>query len=146
MSDKLYKALNQQVANLTVLYTKLHHYHWFIKGTDFFTLHEQFQKEYEEIAEMTDELAERLIMIGGTPLSTMKDYLKETTLKEDQGKLKTNKATVKNLVEDYEQLAKEIKEAIEVADDEDDDVTEDLLIGILKTFDKKIWMYKAFLG
>lgn len=28
-------ALNVQVANWSVLYTKLHHYHWYVKGAVF---------------------------------------------------------------------------------------------------------------
>lgn len=34
--NKVVTALNQQVANWTVLYTKIHNYHWYVKGPHFF--------------------------------------------------------------------------------------------------------------
>lgn len=40
MSEKLLNVVNKQVADWTVLYVKLHNYHWYVKGKDFFTLHE----------------------------------------------------------------------------------------------------------
>ena len=38
------KELNQQVANWTVAYTKLHNFHWYVKGPNFFSLHEKFEE------------------------------------------------------------------------------------------------------
>ena len=40
------KELNQQVANWTVAYTKLHNFHWYVKGPNFFSLHEKFEELY----------------------------------------------------------------------------------------------------
>ncbi|HVH95332.1 MAG TPA: ferritin-like domain-containing protein, partial [Bacillus sp. (in: firmicutes)] len=48
MTQELIHAVNKQVANWTVLYVKLHHYHWFVKGHHFFTLHEKFEELYDE--------------------------------------------------------------------------------------------------
>ena len=38
-SQQLIELVNKQVANWTVLYTKLHNFHWYVKGPNFFTLH-----------------------------------------------------------------------------------------------------------
>lgn len=144
MTEKLQKHLNQQVANFTVLYEKLHHYHWYVKGKQFFTLHEQFQKDYEEVTELVDELAEHLIIIGGSPVSSLKEYLEVTTLEENQKQAKTANTMVTQLIADYKQLVKELTEAIDEADDVDDDVAEDLLINIKGSLQKKIWFYTSF--
>ena len=40
------KELNQQVANWTVAYTKLHNFHWYVKGPNFFSLHKN-SKNYK---------------------------------------------------------------------------------------------------
>ena len=37
------EALNKQLANNTVLWTKLHNYHWYVKGPNFFSLHAKFE-------------------------------------------------------------------------------------------------------
>lgn len=145
MTKELHQALNQQVANFTVLYEKLHHFHWYVKGKQFFTLHEKFQEDYEEVTELVDELAERLIIIGGTPVSSLRGYLESTTLSENQQEAKNANQMVQLLVADYRQLVAELKEAINFADDADDEVSEDLLIGISATLQKKIWFYSSFL-
>ena len=64
--------LNKLVANLTVLYTKLHSFHWYVKGRSFYTLHEVFENYYNHTTESLDEVAERLLAIGGRPVSTLK--------------------------------------------------------------------------
>ena len=40
----LENVLNQQIADFNVLYTKLHRFHWYVKGPQFFTLHEKFEE------------------------------------------------------------------------------------------------------
>jgi starvation-inducible DNA-binding protein len=146
MPEQLFRSLNLQVANFSVLYTKLHHYHWFVKGNSFFTLHEKFQKDYEEITEYVDELAERLIQIGGKPISTMKEYLIEASLKENHQQEDTADKMVTALVRDYQQVVEELSDTIETAGNVGDNVTEDLLISISSSLEKKIWLYNAFLN
>lgn len=51
------KELNQQVANWTVAYTKLHNFHWYVKGPNFFSLHVKFEELYNEASQYVDELA-----------------------------------------------------------------------------------------
>lgn len=62
MSKPLVDSVNVQVANFTVLYEKLHHYHWFVIGHHFFTLHEKFEELYNEITSTLDEMAERVLI------------------------------------------------------------------------------------
>lgn len=59
----LENVLNQQIADFNVLYTKLHRFHWYVKGPQFFTLHEKFEEFYNETADYIDEYAERLLAI-----------------------------------------------------------------------------------
>lgn len=146
MSKTVQKAVNQQVANLSVLYEKLHHYHWFVKGPHFFTLHEKFQEDYEAVTELVDEVAERLIQIGGVPVSTLKAYLDTTSLVENQKNSVTAEQMVESLLVDYKQLLAEWQKVIEAASEAEDKVTEDLFIGMSAAFQKKVWLYEAFLG
>ena len=74
--------LNKLVANLTVLYTKLHSFHWYVSGRSFYTLHEVFENYYNYTTETLDEAAERLLAIGGRPVSTLKGALELATIKE----------------------------------------------------------------
>ncbi|KAF6610761.1 DNA starvation/stationary phase protection protein, partial [Paenibacillus sp. EKM208P] len=64
--------LNRQVANLNVLYVKIHNYHWYVKGSSFYTLHVKFEELYNEVTLKMDEIAERLLALKGSPSATLK--------------------------------------------------------------------------
>lgn len=144
-NEKLQSLLNQQVANLNVLYVKLHNYHWYVKGPLFFSLHEKFEEFYNEITAKMDEVAERLLTIGGRPYATVKQYLEHTTLQEATGN-ETAEEMVKQLVKDFNQLIAECGEAQEVAQAAGDEPTNDLFIGIQSDLEKHVWMLNALLG
>ena len=80
------KELNQQVANWTVAYTKLHNFHWYVKGPNFFSLHEKFEELYNEASQYVDDLAERILAIGGNPVGTLKESL-EISIVDEAGKI-----------------------------------------------------------
>lgn len=138
------KQLNQQVANLSVLYVKLHNFHWFVKGESFFQLHEKFEELYDETTEIYDEVAERMLMIGEKPVGTLKGALELATIKEATGK-ETTKEMIESLIHDYKLLNDEFGHAIPVAESTNDDVTVDLLTSNRAVFQKHIWMLQELL-
>nr|WP_275262057.1 Dps family protein [Paenibacillus tepidiphilus] len=142
---ELYAALNRQTANWTLLGVKLHHYHWYVNGPQFFTLHEKFEELYNEAAGFVDELAERLLAIGGKPASTMTQYLALSDLKEAAGG-ESAKEMVAQLVQDFTLIVEELKAGIEAAEDLGDHPTADLFIGIRSSVEKTTWMLNAYLG
>ncbi|MFF2911874.1 Dps family protein [Paenibacillus sp. NPDC057934] len=142
---ELQAALNRQTANWTLLGVKLHHYHWYVSGPHFFTLHEKFEEFYNEAAGYVDELAERLLAIGGQPASTMKQYLALSGLEEARGGENAHDM-VAELVKDFASIAEESKEAISAAEELGDQPTADLLIGIRSSVEKHAWMLNAYLG
>lgn len=145
MSEKLISAVNQQVANWTVLYVKLHNYHWYIKGRHFFTLHEKFEELYNEANVHIDELAERILALEGNPIATMKECLELSSVKEATGK-ETEEVMVQTICEDYERMVDELQKAIELAEEANDEGTGDMLIAVKQSLKKHIWMLKAYLG
>lgn len=138
-------ALNQQLANWSVLYVKLHHYHWFVQGDAFFTLHEKFEELYDEAAKFIDELAERVLMVGGRPPATMREYLATASISEATGK-ETTAEMVRITTEDFRRLLDELKRGMETAEQAGDESTVDLLLGIHTFLEKQIWMLSAFLA
>lgn len=139
----LQNVLNKQVSNLSVLFTKLHHYHWYVKGPQFFQLHEKFEELYDEMNELYDAFAERLLMIGGSPVSTQKGNLELTSLKEETNHKMDQMSMVKAVLADIKQLSEEFKVALDVAGSENDEVTVDMFVGALTSFEKHIWMLSA---
>ena len=82
MNKKIIDKLNVHLADWNVLYTKLHHYHWYVTGPHFLALHAKFEELYEFAATSLDEAAERILAIGGEPISSLKQYMEQATLKE----------------------------------------------------------------
>lgn len=137
--------LNKQLADWNVLFVKLHNYHWYVKGGDFFTLHAKFEELYNEASIHIDELAERVLIIGGKPLGTMREYLDTSGIKE-ANKLVKAEGMVQDLIHDYQYLIEELKDGMEITDYENDSVTHDMLLAIREQLSKHVWMLKAFLG
>lgn len=144
--EKLHNFLNKQVANFSVLFTKLHNHHWYVKGDKFFTLHEKFEEYYDEINEYFDEFAERLLTIGGKPASTLKEYLELTSLKEVTEKELDSNLMVKDIHADFMQIANELTLGIKIAGDIEDEVTVDLFVSTAAELEKHAWMLKFYLG
>lgn len=140
----LEQVMNQQLANWNVLYTKLHRYHWYVKGPHFFTLHGKFEELYEEAAGTIDELAERLLIAGGKPISTLKEYLQYATIEETSDVL-TAEEMVQNIVNDFSKLISELKEGKNAAEQENDEVTSDMFTELIEKLSKHNWMLTSFL-
>ncbi|WP_433583400.1 Dps family protein [Paenibacillus amylolyticus] len=139
------QVLNRQVANLNVLYVKIHNYHWYVKGPNFFTLHVKFEEFYNEVTVQMDEIAERILTLKGSPAATMKEYLELSSIQEAAGG-EDAKTMVQNLIEDFATLSNEYQEGIEVADAAEDQPTSDMLTGFKSDLEKHMWMLRSFLG
>ncbi|SCU34844.1 starvation-inducible DNA-binding protein [Staphylococcus xylosus] len=144
-NEEVVKVLNQQVANWTVAFTKLHNFHWYVKGPNFFSLHTKFEELYDEASQYIDDLAERILATGGNPVATLKESL-ELSIIEEAGKGYKAEEMVEELSKDFDKISKQLEQAIEVASNAEDDVTEDMFIGMQTNIDKHNWMLKSYLG
>lgn len=145
-SEEVSKVLNQYLANLHVLYTKLHNYHWNVEGKSFFQLHAKLEELYNNTAEELDAVAERILTLGFRPAASMKEYLELATLKEVKSEPITGEAIVKDLQKDFETLIAELRTALKIADQNDDQVTVDLFVGSIGNLEKTLWMFRAYLS
>lgn len=145
MSAALNKELNKQVATWSVMYTKLHNFHWYVKGPQFFTLHAKFEELYNEATLHMDEIAERLLTLGGKPVATLKEHLELSDVTEATGK-ETTEQMVATVVKDFDKIMKSLKKGMDEAAKDEDDMTEDLLNAVYQSIEKHQWMLNAFLG
>lgn len=145
MNKQVIEVLNKQVADWSVLFTKLHNFHWYVKGPQFFTLHEKFEELYTESATHIDEIAERILAIGGKPVATMKEYLELSSIQE--AKIRRNcRRDGRSNHERLRNDASRTEKGMEIAQDSDDEMTSDLLLGIYTELEKHAWMLRAFLN
>lgn len=141
------EALNRLVANQGVLYVKLHQYHWYVTGSDFFTLHDKFEELYNEASEHFDAFAERMIAKGEKPYSTLSEFIEHATIEEKPyTDAISSEQMVGNIISDFEKIKQVAHEGIKAADDEGDAVTEDMLIGYVEQIELTVWMLRSFLN
>ncbi|GAA0351202.1 non-heme iron-binding ferritin Fri [Alkalibacterium iburiense] len=139
--------LNSLVATQGVFYTRLHQFHWYIKGPHFFALHEKFEELYDKVTEDMDEVAERLLAIGGEPYSTLQEFTEHSVIKENpEDKNLSETDMVRAVIEDYETLRTSLDKGIQLTEDAGDFVSNDMLIAMKENVDLTIWMLQAFLG
>lgn len=141
----LINLLNKQVADWTVLYMKLHNFHWYVKGPNFFTLHTKFEEMYNEAALHIDELAERILTLGGSPIATLQEALNASQIKEASGGESADEM-VQELVQDLDKVLSGLQEGMKAAEDAGDEATGDMLLAIHASVEKHQWMLKAYLG
>ena len=135
--------LNQLLANYHVHYQKLRNFHWNVKGGDFFDLHEKFEAQYNQAKLNIDEIAERVRVFGKTPLSTLKEYLEQSTIKEVGTNL-SGRQMVEEVLSDYRILLEHMVDVVDSAVDVGDIGTQDLINTFIKETEKSHWMFTAF--
>ncbi len=138
----LEQSLNEFLADLNVFYRKLQNYHWNAQGKDFFRTHEKLEELYNEVNESIDEIAEHILILGGQPLGTLKDYLAVSTIQEAENKKVKSDEIYSNLIKDFETLLKKSTEIKEEADKENDYATSALIDEYILSYGKHLWMLK----
>lgn len=143
-NKEVIEALNKQVAEWTVLYTKLHNYHWYVKGPNFFSLHEKFEELYNEASVYVDDLAERILAIEGNPIATLREALEWSVIEEAEKNLTANQM-IEQLSKDFTTVIAQLEEGIQLAEKVNDDMTGDMLLAMVTSLEKHNWMLKSFL-
>lgn len=133
---------NEFLADLNVFYRKLQNYHWNAQGKDFFRTHEKLEELYDEVNESIDEIAEHILILGGQPLGTLKDYLAIATIQEAENKKVKSDEIYKNLITDFETLLKKATEIKEEADKENNYATSALIDDYILNYGKHLWMLR----
>ena len=140
-------SLSKILADEFVLYTKTRKAHWNIEGPDFYNKHKFFEEQYNQLADIIDEVAERIRKLGHYAPATLKQYLELTHLTEDdRGK---NDATtyIRALLADHESILIHLRENINnYATALKDAGTSDYITGLMETHETMAWMLRAHLS
>lgn len=134
--------LNNVLADAVVFYYKLHNYHWFVKGPKFFVLHTQFEKMYDAWAQHLDDVAERILQLGGAPHPTLAAALAASAVSEETGTLDA-KAMVNNTITDLATQRERILATISAAEAAGDRPTCNILDAVNDQIEKTVWMLEA---
>ena len=136
-------SLKQLLADYQVFYTNLRGFHWNIKGQAFFVLHGKFEEMYDNVAAKVDEIAERILMLGGEPANNFSEYLKVANLKEVSG-VSCGDEALKNVLDTYSYLIGEERKVLALASEASDESTVAMMGDYIREQEKLIWMLVAY--
>ena len=137
--------LNQQLADTFDLYSQTKQAHWNVKGTQFFQLHELFDKLAAELLGYVDLIAERATALGGKALGTVRMSAANSQLPECDPDVTDSLPTVDAIAECYAALAASTRRGIENAENHSDASTADLFTEVSRGLDKSLWFLEAHL-
>jgi starvation-inducible DNA-binding protein len=137
--------LNVLLADEHILYTKTRNYHWNYEGDNFIEMHKFFEGQYDELAEIIDEVAERIRMLGHYPEGRLKDFIRITRLQE-QDYTTIQAEQLMNLLADHESIIINIRKIVSKVNDTYKDAgTTDFITGLMKQHEKMAWMIRSYL-
>lgn len=141
----LVRLLNDRLADVLDLHLQAKTAHWNVRGPDFFQLHELFDKVADSAEEHADLLAERAGTLAGTAEGTVQAVSKNTSLPPYPLNLSAGRDHVDALAGALAAVAKQMRAAIDRADELGDKDTADLFTGYSRTLDKYLWFLEAHL-
>lgn len=144
-TEKTVDGLQTLLASLQVYYTNLRGYHWNVKGIQFFSAHAKYEEYYDDTAEKVDEVAERILMLGGVPAHNFSDYLKVSPIKE-AGVVSDTKKIVQDILDSLKVLIAQEREILETASEGNDEGTVALISDFISGQEKTVWMLTAYLS
>lgn len=144
-SAEISKELNHLLSTYQVFYSNVRGFHWNIKGEKFFELHAKFEELYNDLLVKVDEIAERVLTLGETPVHTMKNYLEDSAITEAND-VTDGVEAVSIIVNNFLKIIPIQRSILELTGDHGDEGTNSLMSDYISEQEKLVWMYNAFLS
>ena len=136
--------LNKLLADEHILYNKTRNYHWSIEGPSFMEFHKLYENQYNELAELIDQIAERIRTIGHFAEGRLKEILKLTNLEETEVPV-DQEEQIANLLSDHEVIIGRVRKMVDDFEEKyKDKGSSDFVTGVLKYHEKTAWMLRSY--
>ena len=135
--------LQDHLSNSLDLATQAKQAHWNVKGPDFISLHELFDKVAEDSEEYIDLIAERIVQLGGIAEGTLRAAAKRTLLPDYPLNISAGHDHVNALAHTLASYGEGVRKAISLADELMDQDTADILTQVSRAVDKYLWFVEA---
>jgi starvation-inducible DNA-binding protein len=137
--------LNARLADAIDLQTQTKQAHWNVKGPNFIALHELFDKVNEDVEDYVDDIAERVVQLGGVAEGTARMASKRSSLNEYPANTVDGRGHVEALSSALAAFGKSARKGIDQANEFNDLDTADLFTEISRGIDKWLWFVEAHL-
>jgi len=144
-TSNLAELLNDLLANYQVFYMNVRGFHWNIRGDKFFELHAKFEELYNDALVKIDEIAERILTLGYTPLHSYTAY-QETSEIEEQTDVSDGATAVNHILDGFKVLLTKERALLKLSAEAEDEGTNALMSDYVREQEKLVWMYSSFLG
>jgi len=132
--------LNQLLADTITLRDLYKKHHWQVSGHTFYQLHLLFDKHYGEQAELVDEIAERIMMLGGVSVAMAADVAELTQIPRPPKDREEVPVQISRLLQAHEIILESARATAKEASDAGDEGTNDLCISqIVRTNEMQVW-------
>lgn len=139
--------LNQLLADEMLLYVKTRKFHWNIVGPQFHDLHLFLESQYDELALIVDEVAERVRKVGLFATGSMKQFLADSSLKENTSGGGIKIGMLQELIDDHDTIIRKLRDLIDRFDkDYEDAGSADFVTGLVEKHEKMAWMLQSTLS
>lgn len=143
-SKQLAIKLNELLAAYQVFYMNARGFHWNIKGDKFFELHLKFEELYTDLLTKVDEVAERILTLGETPLHTFQDYLNISEVNVVSN-VSSGPAAVQGVLDAFKVLLVRQRDILTLSAEANDEGTNALMSDYIREQEKLVWMYSSYL-
>jgi starvation-inducible DNA-binding protein len=134
------RLLNEILADTTILYALYKKAHWNAAGPTFYQLHLLFDKHAEEQLALTDELAERVQMLGGISVGDPRHAAELTTIERAPDGAEEIPVVLDRLLAAHETIIEKVRTGIEITEKSKDFGSNDLLMGdVLRRHEMQVW-------
>ena len=135
--------MNQRLASAVDLQMQMKQAHWNVKGPSFIGLHELFDKVAEAVEDYVDQIAERIVQLGGVAEGTVRMAAARTRLTEYSPEISEGMAHVEGVARALSTFGQEARTTIDEANGLDDADTADLFTEVSRGIDKWLWFVEA---
>lgn len=143
-SKEMAKKLNALLANYSIFYQNTRGYHWNLKGENFFQLHIKFEELYGSLYHKIDEIAERILTIGYPANHNFSDYKFASKIIEST-QVEDSLAAAEDILNSLKVIIAMQREILSFSGEIEDEGTYSLMSDYIKSQEKLVWMYTAFL-
>ena len=142
---RVIEVLAARLADAIDLQTQTKQAHWNVKGPSFIALHELFDKIATDVTGYVDELAERIVQLGGTTAGTVRQVARASSLPEYPANLVSGRDHADALAAALATFGRGVRHAIDQASELRDADTADLFTEVSRGIDKWLWFVEAHL-
>ncbi|WP_430505891.1 DNA starvation/stationary phase protection protein DpsA [Haloparvum sp. PAK95] len=145
-AERLVEALNSELSGLYILFNQVRKHYWLVEGASAEDLSEFLADAADRLTDITDALAIRVHALGGVPVCGPMGIRQHAPIYIEAPHQYDLRSSLDRDLHGYAELAAQIRDHIELADQLHDPATSELLRGHIKTLEEDAHTLERYLA